>query len=135
MVPCCDSDVTITQRQILRGILHQKETKGLVMVGCPNCHTALYMPTDMPTDTPLFVAWINEHKDDPNWLPCVPFLDNRVLAEPAGAIIIGGRTMYRSGAGTPLLTRYEYMVQYGIDAEGAYKGNPSLGGQPRKVGR
>lgn len=134
MAPCCDRDVTITARDILRGILHRKETDDKVLVGCPYCHTALVMDESMPTDTPLFEKWVIENKDSLNWLPCVPFLDNTILAEPAGSVVIGHKTKYRAGAGTELLTRYEYMVKFGQDPERAVEDNPSLGGNPFVVG-
>jgi hypothetical protein len=134
IAPCCDEDVIITARDILRGVLHRKETLNKVLVGCPYCHTALQMDESMPTDTPLFEKWVNENKDDINWLPCVPFLDNTILAEPAGSAVIGHKTKYRAGAGTDLLTRYEYMVKFGQDPEKAVADNPSLGGKPHVLG-
>lgn len=134
LAPCCDHDITITQRDILRGVIHRKETNDKVLVGCPYCHTALEMDESMPTDTPLFNAWVIENKDKSNWLPCVPFLDGTILAEPAGSTVIGHKTKYRAGAGTELLTRCEYMVKFGQDPERAIADNPSLGGKPFVVG-
>ena len=134
LAPCCDNDVTITNRDILRGILHQKETLGKVMVGCPTCHTVLVMAPDMPTDTPLFEKWVVQNKERADWNPCVPFLDERIEAEPAGSVEIAHKTMYRAGSGGKLLTRYEYMVLTGQDPERAIKDNDSLGGKPFVVG-
>ena len=132
--PCCDNDVTITNRDILRGILHQKETLGKVMVGCPDCHTVLVMDPTMPTDTPLFEKWVVQNKERADWNPCVPFLDERIEAEPAGSVEIAHKTMYRAGSGGKLLTRYEYMVLTGQDPERAIKDNTSLGAKPFVVG-
>lgn len=134
MAPCCDEDVIITNREILRGVLHRKETAGKVLVGCPWCHTALVMDESMPTDTPLFEAWVIENEKDADWQPCVPFLDTTILMEPVGSVVIGKKTKYRAGAGGPLLTRYQYMIKYGTDPEGALRDNPSIGGKPFVVG-
>ncbi|VVB62773.1 Uncharacterised protein [uncultured archaeon] len=132
MVPCCDQVVKISATQIVRGIMHMKlgETRGAVLVGCPFCSTALVMNPDMPTDFPSFQKWVIENADNPDWNACVPFLDERILAEPAGTVVIGGKTMYRAGAGGPLLDRYQYMVQFGIDPEMAESKKPH---QPPKV--
>ncbi|MHB8123487.1 MAG: hypothetical protein ACYDG4_15190 [Desulfuromonadaceae bacterium] len=134
MAPCCDTDIIITARDILRGVLHRKETHNRVLVGCPWCHTALRMDEKMPTDTPLFEAWVRENKDDANWLPCVPWLDDTILGEPAGSVVIAHKTKYRAGAGTELLTRAQYMDKYGQDPERAVADNPSLGGKPFVTG-
>jgi hypothetical protein len=119
MVPCCDQVVKISATQIIRGIMHMKlgETQGAVLVGCPYCSTALKMDPQMPTDMPEFEKWVKAQEDNPDWNACVPFLDERILAEPTGTVVIGGRTMYRSGAGSPLLNRYQYMMEFGIDPE------------------
>ena len=134
LVPCCDQEVTITARDILRGVLHRKETNDKVLVGCPNCSTALAMDQQMPTDTPLFEKWVKDNSEDENWLPCVPFLDERIGAEPNGSDVVGGKTLYRSGEGGPLMTRSAYMVQFGIDPEKALAKNPSMGGKPKNLG-
>ena len=119
LVPCCDQEVKISVAQILRGIMHEKlgETAGRVLVGCPNCSTALVMDPAMPTDFPLFQKWVVQQEEDPDWNPCVPLLDERIAAEPNGSVTIGGKTQYRPGDGGPLLNRYQYMMKYGIDPE------------------
>lgn len=134
LVTCCDNVVTITGKQIRRGIGHMKETAGMVLVGCPHCSSALKMAPDMPLSDGVFSKWLVENEDDDSWLPCIKMLDSRMEDMPAGSVNEGGIIKYRPGNGSRLLDRYQYMMAHGIDPEMAMKNNPAMGGRPVRLG-
>ena len=128
--PKCDSDITITAKDLLRSIQRKEETGGIPLVSCPECCRVLIIP-DAPKDEVTLAAWEPSVSD----LICVAFLDDTALRTPNGLVNDLGVKKYTAGSGETGLSRLAYMHKYGINPECYLAKNPSMGGKPFKVSK
>jgi hypothetical protein len=114
--PVCDEDIEIVASQLVRSVLHLKETNNILMAGCPNCCRALQLPIEMPADGIANVEeWAQQQVDDGDWISCVRMLEPELEQEPNGEIDYQGEKVYTPGDTTIHLRRYPYMYSYGVD--------------------
>lgn len=131
--PQCEEEITLPGSEILKAARFKSKSGGKALVGCPKCFYVMLLPSGMPEDLAEVEKWIGTV--DERTFACVPFLDSGTARIPNGTVIDAGTVKYRTGDGNMLLSRRDYMFQYGIDPELYYKANPSVGGKPTKVGK
>ncbi|MCK9571282.1 hypothetical protein M0R72_20200 [Candidatus Pacearchaeota archaeon] len=127
--PVCESDISVTEREIKLAIQHKGDTGGKILVSCPECCRVLVMPSDMPEGSDL-TQWITDVQD----VVCVPILNDDYIRIPTGQTILLGKKTYMSGGGDQALMKRPYMYRYGINPECALAKNASIGGKPFKIG-
>jgi len=133
--PACEKEITIQEHDIKLALQHKKDTGGLILVSCPECCRALVMPAAIPEDGAELEEWFVRAAEDPDEIcPCIPMLDPEQEKIPNGSYSDLGVTFYRPGSGGQPLKKRPYMYNYGIDPACHMKKNPSMGGQPFKIG-
>lgn len=124
--PVCESDISISSKDVKLAITQKAKTAGKPLVGCPACARVLVIEDAPETDVSQWVEMVSESDD---WLGCVPLMDPEQAKIPTGYIGDLAFRRYKPGQGGEPLPRREYMVRYGIDPKIHVALNPGLGGE------
>ena len=106
----CDQEIDLDPGQVERAKLHQSETNGFLLIGCPNCCRVMVLPEEARTLK-------EEGADGENWLDCIPLMEPQLAAEPNGVNDYLGEKVYRPGDGSEQLRKWPYMLKFGVDPE------------------
>lgn len=120
MCPVCEEDIVIAEKDIKRARMHADEVGGLILVGCPNCCRTLVLSEDDLKDYETADEAETDAAGNESWLPCLE-LEGVVAKMPTGFESHMGVKEYKPGGGGKPLTRFAYMMTYGVDPVCALK--------------